>query len=273
LIRRIRQLLGLSFMARTSPRQSYVIWFSQRVGSTLLAQALEDTGIAGHPREWLNAPTAPNVLANYKVANVDELRTVVWRDAQTQNGVLGIKYGMVPTLHEDLTSLFAPLAKPQSVTSSRAGWDAFFPNCKHLFLTRRDKVRLAVSWWRAIKSGEWHRPNRSSTLFGPIAEATSTTTLLQQYDDAAIEHLIAEANRREEAMQEQFTRWDIIPNVIVYEEFIDAYEPTVRAVLEFLQIPCREQVAILPPAFDRLADEVSEAWVQRFLHEYPGTSG
>ena len=260
-------------MGSTAPRQSYIIWFSQRVGSTLLAQALEDTGIAGHPREWLNASSASSVLASHKVATVDELRDVLWRDAQTANGVLGIKYGMVPKLHEDLTSMFGALVRPHLDTKGRLGWDAFFPHCKHLFLTRRDKVRLAVSWWRAIKSGEWHRPNRSGTSFGPIPEKASTTDLLGQYDYAAIRHLVDEANLREVAMQEQFDRWDITPNVIVYEDFVGAYERTVRGVLDFLEIPGRDQVAVLPPAFDALADEISEAWIQRFLREHPGNLG
>ena len=35
------------------PELSYTIWFSQRTGSTLLCQALEATGIAARPREWL----------------------------------------------------------------------------------------------------------------------------------------------------------------------------------------------------------------------------
>src|SRR5262245_45448436 len=91
------------------PTQSYVLWFSQRVGSTLLAQALEDTGIAGRPREWLMGPGAAAVLELYGASTAQELRDYLWRHAQTANGVLGIKYGMVPKLHSELTSLFAGL--------------------------------------------------------------------------------------------------------------------------------------------------------------------
>lgn len=34
-------------MVVAAPRQSYLIWFSQRVGSTMLTQALEDTASPG----------------------------------------------------------------------------------------------------------------------------------------------------------------------------------------------------------------------------------
>ena len=36
------------------PNLSYIIWFSQSTGSTLLCQALASTGIAGRPAELLH---------------------------------------------------------------------------------------------------------------------------------------------------------------------------------------------------------------------------
>jgi LPS sulfotransferase NodH len=35
------------------PGLCYTIWFSQRTGSILLTEALEATGHAGKPHEWL----------------------------------------------------------------------------------------------------------------------------------------------------------------------------------------------------------------------------
>src|SRR3954470_20809172 len=72
------------------PIRSYVIWFSQRVGSTLLTQALEDTGIAGRPREWLNV-AGGDLLGHYQVGTSLELRDRLWREARTDNGVIGVK--------------------------------------------------------------------------------------------------------------------------------------------------------------------------------------
>src|SRR5256885_8547578 len=50
------------------PQQSYLIWFSQRVGSTVLTQTLEDIGIAGRPREWLNDDSG-GLLAKFGATN------------------------------------------------------------------------------------------------------------------------------------------------------------------------------------------------------------
>jgi LPS sulfotransferase NodH len=256
-------------MTITRPTRSYCIWFTQRVGSTLLTQTLEDIGIAGRPHEWLNFASTADMLAAYGVSNALALRDELWRRATTDNGVLGVKYGMTEGLHRDLTSLFAGAVPGALDPDGRRAWEAYFPECKHVFMTRRNKVRLAVSWWRAIKSEEWHRPNRSipPTVVGEAAKRAPLPGIIDQYSYDAIEHLFVEANLREVDMQEQFDRWGIAPHTVVYEDFIVRYEPTVRAILDYLQIPDRQGVTIPPAAFDQLADEISEEWTQRFRRE------
>lgn len=245
------------------PEQSYILWFTQRVGSTLLAQALEDTGVAGRPREWLNADSAVEVMKNHGAATALALRNQLWRVAATSNGVLGIKYGMVPKLHDDLIALMASV-EPGGITKSSDAWRGFFPNCSHCFLTRRDKVRLAVSWWRAIKSQEWHRPNRSDTSVG-VVQPNRPGSLLEKYDYSAIRHLLNECIAREDAIQRQLDAWAIEPFVVVYEGFIADFESTVRSVLEFLRLPQARTMNIARPAFEPLSDEINDAWYERFL--------
>jgi len=245
------------------PRQSYVMWFTQRVGSTLLAQALEDTEVAGRPREWLNADSAAEVLKKHGAATPQELRKQLWRMATTSNGVLGIKYGMVPKLHDNLIKLMASV-EPGATKQVLDAWRGFFPNCSHCFLTRRDKVRLAVSWWRAIKSEEWHRPNRSDTSVG-VVQQNRPGSLLEKYDFSAIRHLINECSAREDAIHRQLDAWAIKPYTVVYEDLVAGFESTVRSVLEFLQVPHARTMSIPQPAFEALTDEINDAWYERFL--------
>lgn len=57
------------------PNLSYIIWFSQRTGSTLLCQALESTGIAGRPAELLHHVAEPaGLYAKYQVSTPDQLQ-------------------------------------------------------------------------------------------------------------------------------------------------------------------------------------------------------
>jgi LPS sulfotransferase NodH len=256
-------------MTVTAPTRSYCVWFSQRVGSTLLMQALEDTGIAGRPREWLNHAGDAGLLAAYSAADALALRDELWRRFTTENGVFGVKYGMTVRLHEDVMRVFAGAIPGVHDTDGRRAWEAFFPECRHVFMTRRNKIRLAVSWWRAIQSEEWHRPRRSrrSTVVGEPAIRERVPDLVDRYSYDAIEHLFAEVSVREADTQDLFDRWGVVPHTVVYEDFIASYESTVRGVLEYLDIPDRQRIAIADPAFDPIADDVSEAWTQRFRRE------
>jgi LPS sulfotransferase NodH len=251
------------------PSRSYIIWFSQRVGSTMLCQALEDTGVAGRPHEWLNnvGRPGPEMLAHYGVTSARELRDELWRRGTTGNGVFAVKYGMGAELHADLTALFAGVLAGEDDPDGRKAWAAFFPDCRHVFLTRRNKLRLAVSWWRAIKSQEWHRPNRLDTAVGEPPPRSRAADVIDQYDRAALESLLRGAAVREAEMQDRFERWGVVPYTVVYEDLIAAYEPTVRGLLRFLDLPGAASLPIPAPAFDRLADEASEAWYQRLRRE------
>jgi LPS sulfotransferase NodH len=71
---------------------------------------------------------------------------------------------------------------------------------------------------------------------------------------------------REAALEDFFSEEGIVPLTIVYEDFILDYEGIVMKVLEFLNIPT-DNVNVSPPAFDRIADDVAEQWVQRFRQE------
>jgi trehalose 2-sulfotransferase len=254
-------------MTGAGPSQSYIIWFSQRVGSTMLSQALEDTGVAGRPQEWFNnvGESGPEILASYSARDAFELREALWREGTTDNGVFAVKYGMTAELHDRLTALFGGLIPGEVDPDGRKAWAALFPNCRHVFMTRRNKLRLAVSWWRAIKAQEWHRPTRSDTAVGAPPPRSSAAAVADKYDRAALEALLIGANVREAEMQERFDRWGVVPYTVVYEDLIASYEATVRGLLRFLDLPGGAPAAIPAPAFERLADEVSEDWYLRWL--------
>lgn len=234
---------------RLRPTRSYIIWFTQRVGSTWLAQALEDTGVAGRPREWLNAPLDVDATTQ---------RDRLWNQATTANGVMGIKYGITPKLHAEVTALFAGFGADE-----RSAWGAVFPSSKHVFMTRRNKVRLAVSWWRAISSSEWHRPTRDDTAVG-LTTLASVPDLIDKYDANALDHLLAEVSLREAVIQDVFDRWRVVPHTIVYEDLVADYDGTFARLMAFLELPA---IPAPPAAFEPIADTVSACWYERYMAE------
>src|SRR5687767_5008089 len=140
------------------PKLCYTIWFSQRTGSTLLCKALQSTGIAGRPSEWLNVSDPNRLLEHYRAASYTEVQETVWTLGTTANGIFGLKFGLHDPHFSTLLDEFRKLPDAPTALEPRAAvWEHAFPNSHHIFMTRRNKVRLAVSWWKAIKTEEWHR--------------------------------------------------------------------------------------------------------------------
>lgn len=238
------------------PKLSYTIWFSQRTGSTLLCQALESTGIAGVPREWFNCP--PDLLTTFKKVDYTELQEYLFKLGTTDNGVFAINHSFYePHFTQLIETLRKFPACPPEVTKRTDVWEHVFPNHRHIFMTRRNKVRLAVSWWRAIQSGEWHVP---------VNEERKSVDLSDAYSFDAITHLYMECSMREAGIQEFFAEGGITPLNIFYEDFDQNHEQTIRTILDYLEVDSRS-ATISPPAFKKTADPISEEWIQRFREE------
>lgn len=246
-----------SKMTRPKPRLSYTIWFTQRTGSTLLCQSLADCGIAGRPAEWLQPKDGQSLLAHYQMDNAAALQHHLWQLGSSANGVFGLKYGMHASGFEQVLDTLRQFPGCPPDASRTAVWNHAFPNGRHIFMTRRNKVRLAVSWWKAIKSNEWHRAE---------GQPPSNIDLSDAYVYDAINHLYNECSMREAAIQEFFSEGKIVPLTVVYEDFIQDYEGIIKTILRFLELDPKE-AAIQPPHFTRLADALSEEWVQRFREE------
>lgn len=238
------------------PRLSYTIWFTQRTGSTLLCKALEATRVAGIPNEWLY-----RWLDDQHGKDQTQIQMPLWERGSTSNGVFGLKHSFHEPHFTKLIETFRHFPGGLAGENNRVRiWENAFPNHRHIFMTRRNKVRLAVSWWKAIQTQEWHR----------LSSATpKAVELTDAYSFDAIHHLFDECAMREAGIQEFFSEGKIVPLTIVYEDFIDEYEMTVRRVLEFLELDVPDMQIPLP-ALARTADDVSEEWVQRFREELQG---
>ncbi|MEO1518883.1 MAG: Stf0 family sulfotransferase [Bacteroidota bacterium] len=250
-----------------TPRLSYRLWFVQRSGSTLLYRALESTGIAGKPGELFNIPDDQTLCGHHQVNDYASLRDKLWQLGSTPNGVFGIKHD----LHQwHYQRWFREIARLQSLAEEapldqhESIWQDLFPNCKHLYITRRNKVRLAVSWWKAIQDQTWH-------LEAGQSREQTDDFYKDRYDFDALLHLFREAVLKEAAMQEYFQANDIVPLTIVYEDFVCQYEKTICDIIRFLDI--RESFSIGPMYYQRTANEQSEQWVQRFRRDLQSKMG
>jgi len=188
--------------------------------------------VAGKPHEWLNHASDSDLTEYYGVSSPTELQKHLWEIGSTPNGVFGVKFGLYEPYFSRVLDTFRKFPDCPQVGSPRAEiWRHAFPNCRHIFMTRRNKVRLAVSWWKAIRTQEWHRKT---------GEPPKPADLEGEYVFYAIYHLFNERAMREAGIQEFYSEAGIIPLTIVYEDFIHEYERTIRDVLGFLELDSAE---------------------------------
>jgi LPS sulfotransferase NodH len=188
------------------PTKSYRIWFTQRNGSTLLCKGLEQTGIAGKPGEFFNLIDEESLCEKYNATIYQDLKEKIWHLGASQNGVFGIKHSRHATRYEKIIheiKILKGYNTDEQIDEQELLSD-LFPTCKHIFLTRRNKVRQAASWWKAIKDQVWHlEPNQK--------KSSSQDFYAKHYDFAALSTLLKEACLRECSIQEHFSRYQINP--------------------------------------------------------------
>lgn len=240
----------------TQPQRSYFICFTARSGSNLLGEALSATDMAGHPREYLPKETveAASWTAPWRQdwgnRPFAECLSNVFQQGTTSNGVFGMKVE-APNLRY-LDRMLAGKPGTDSIPlPSRL--ETTFPHLKYVWVTRRQKIRQAVSFFRAAQTDAW-RSLTSQKI--PNHELTFNLQLVDQY--------LRQIVREEAAWSEFFTTNGIVPHTVIYEDFAQDYEQTVRGVLEYLQISLPEQYRFPAPHLQKQADELSEEWVQRY---------
>lgn len=224
----------------------------------MLCKTLESTGVAGKPNEWLNHAGEQDLVEFYGVSNHAQLQKHLWEIGSTPNQIFGVKFGLYQPYFDKLLDTFRKFPDcPQGDHTRAEVWHHAFPNSRHIFMTRRNKVRLAVSWWKAIQTQEWHRKT---------GENPKSVDLENQYRFDAIHHLFCECSMREAGTQEFFSEAGIVPLNIVYEDFINEYDKTIRNILDFLELDS-SNINISSPNYAQLADEVSDQWAERFRAE------
>ena len=248
------------------PKKSYIIWFSQRNGSTLLSKGLEQTEIAGKPRELFTLLENDTLCQTYKVATYEQLKEKLWELGSSENGVFGIKTSIYAKVFKNIIQEIAELRGlgKNEISESEILAD-IFPNCQHIYLTRRNKIRQAVSWWKAIKDDVWHLTAKDN-------HTEQASFYESQYNFDALHHLFREATLRECAMQAYFTRNKIIPITLVYEDFTVDYENTIKRIIEFLGLPSNSLI-VEEKFYKKTATELSEIWVQRFRKDLQAKMG
>jgi LPS sulfotransferase NodH len=271
------------------PTRSYLVCATQRSGSTLLCETLRGCGVAGQPREYfeelketgvprrpreyfwgLRSPEVIRLLpAESQLDRESEQRPTWSRDdyaehfnaalraGTTDNGVFAAK--MMWSYFPDFLELMRGIPRFAGMGDGSL-LNTAFPNVRYVFISRSDKVRQAVSLWRALQTWVWRKESGA-----PEGEAMPERRAVYSYD--AIGHLLDQLRRHEDAWRGFFFRIGQQPLQLFYEEIAGDPEAAVRRVLDMLAIDGVEIRAPTKRAMSRQSDDISESWVQSYLED------
>jgi len=273
------------------PRQSFLICATPRSGSTFLCEALTNTGIAGNPKEYFEAlkdtglPRRPKeyfetlehteiseLLGDYSRLDDEYAQPLFWdsssyadylvkvtEEGTTANGVFGAKV-MWGYFGDFITNLWLiPSYKDLTVPDLMS---TIFPNLQYIQVTRLDKVRQAVSLWKAIQTWTWKVEEDHSLSIDRAQLPHRKLT----FHFEAIDHLVQQIVADEVSWQQYFESSGIQPFTVVYEQLTEAYEETLFKILQYLNIPIPENLVLAERRMKKQADGLSEEWVQQYHH-------
>ncbi len=269
---------------------SYLVCATARSGSTLLCELLKDTGVAGRPEEYFEAKrdtgrpphpgdylenlprtgagirddqTPPRAPAHSSLIGLSDYRDHLRRTFElgtTDNGVFGTKlmWRHLPELQTLAGGLpeYAGLELPQLLTK-------LFGEPRFVWVTRKDKVRQAVSLWRALQTRSWRMERERKEG----EEATLT------YRFEGIEHLVNGLHADDTGWQTFFEMSSIPVLKVVYED--DLEQDPDRVVRDVLDHIGAEPKPGWQPAekMQRQADALSDEWVAAYHRDAARASG
>ena len=236
------------------PSVTYMICATQRSGSTFLGEALIRTAIAGRPNEFFWTGHEEALSERWGTSNYREFVSAAIRTGSTENGVFGFKImgSHISGFASRLASISeSGISEPHGLITERFG------NVHHIWITRRDKVRQAVSLERASQSGDWAAKEDRIPLNRPV-----------EYKGDGIDWCLGSIVQQEAIWSDYFQVADVTPYCVVYEDFVRDIEGTTRSLLEYLGLVPNNPLFESPAEMQRQSDSKSEDWARRYLTDY-----
>jgi LPS sulfotransferase NodH len=272
-----------------TPTRSYLVCATPRCGSTLLCDSLQSTGVAGRPREYfealketgvprrpreyfwgLRSPEVIRLLPQESELDRAAEHSPTWnRDdyarhlsasllaGTTPNGVFGAK--LMWNYFNDFLELMRGIPRFGGMGDGSL-LNAAFPELRYVFISRSDKVRQAVSLWRALQTWVWRKEDGL-----PARERSTEQRSVYSFD--AIDHLLDQLRRHEDAWRGFFFRIGQQPLALFYEDIAGDLEGSVARVLDAVHIEPAERASPVREPLSRQSDDLSESWVQSYLED------
>lgn len=228
----------------TPVRMRYLIVSQARTGGTFLCEALQRSGHAGMPFEYLNPAAIRFIVKRIGAGNKVTMQRLIRLLERTRTGANGV-FGM--QLHIE------QLAKTVASHDDRRRW--IRRSDRIVMLYRRDKLAQAVSLERSFQSSAWHRTAGDTGDRYP-AEWT--------IDPWVVARHVANLGQQEQLIRAGLEGFPGRLMELTYEELDTGFDAAWRRVSEFLDIPPMPASSVFPQLV-RMRDAASEEMMVRFL--------
>ena len=232
------------------PALSYFICATPRSGSTLLCEALRNTGVAGAPDEYFGPMHVERWNKVWHTGDEKEYLQRVLATGATANGVFGCK--LMGLYWDHFTAHLGKASQTEQADAAHL-IAASFPNTRYIWITRRHKVRQAVSWLKFIQGAAWYWEEEQPQALEGL-----------EFKPQVIDDFIVQTALGESAWQDYFQAAGVQPYFVVYEDFGQSYAQTVRGVLEHLGVPRPQDLGEGKRRLKKQADALSEDWVRQY---------
>lgn len=230
---------------------TYLICAVQRTGSLLLCEALKDTGIAGRPPGNLFRLVVDQSAHLPKTADI----VASVEATRTSNGVCGERM-----FWNGWGALLECLRQGQNSRSNLSDVDVlsrYFGDLRFIWLRREDKLRQAISFWRATHPKEQFRHPTDPLV--PIN--------VPEFDYDEIESFERLVSDQEVAWRNWFETNEVEAFEVVYEQFAADRNVGVQSILvDFLQVGLPHR-SLQPSMIHRQADIHTERYLELFKEE------
>jgi trehalose 2-sulfotransferase len=252
-------------MAESSaPRLAYLVCATHRSGSNLLCQSLWHTERAGFPQEAFSPKWATRAADEHQLGVAPEqsfygyVRRLM-EVRQTENGVFGAKI-MWKHLAHFRTEIERDASWPGKPGLSDADLlRSVFPQLRCIWMRRRDAVRQAISLVKAKQT------NIYNSMQLAHRESPDPSTLA--FDFAAIDKEVRRFRKEDESWGKMLKASGLPIYEVIYEEFPQNFDRTVRDLLRFLGETVPDDYAAKKAAYERQSDSVNDEWYDRYVAE------
>jgi len=237
------------------PRTSYLICAIPRTGSYLLCDVLRRTGVAGQPNEYFNESFQSHWSREWGTRTIDDYLTKVAELGTTPNGVFGAKMHSI-----QFDALCRQMAgRPRVTYASRpAILEKWFPSLQYIRLRRRDRLRQAISYVRAVQTSAWWDADQAPGPSGPERPD------LLRFDYQLILGTIKFLAAMDQQWTEYFDAIECMPREFDYEEIAASPDDVAGAILGLLDIRSTIVPGTESANFKRQSDVLTDEWVDRF---------